>query len=118
MSNWIATSDHGDSGHPGSGYNKRWAGVSKAKNEQYQLDVRSVWGSNQGYLEEHGRVERKYRADNLDELMRIGIAEVRADSEFEGEEQSQLVAAIRDAIFEAQDAEAEPETKPEEAARS
>ena len=35
--------------------------------------------------------------------MRVAISEVRSDAEFNAEETAQLVAAIRDACFEAED---------------
>lgn len=111
----LGYSNQGDSGRPGSGYVKFLAIVSTTKTG-YQLDVRHVWGSNQGYLEEHGRIERKYRARSIDELMRVGIAEVRQEDDevFDGAAKSKLVAAIREACFEAQDAEPirEPEPLP------
>lgn len=100
----LGYSDHGSTGQPGSGYVKFVAFVERIKTG-YQLDVRHVWGSNQGYLEEHGRIERKYRARSIDELMRVGIAEVRQEDEevFDGATKSKLVAAIREACFEAED---------------
>jgi len=100
----LGYSDQGDSGQPGSGYVKFVAFVTAAKTG-YQLDVRHVWGSNQGYLEEHGRIARKYRARDIDELMRVGIAEIRQEDDdvFDGATKSKLVAAIREACFEAED---------------
>jgi hypothetical protein len=102
---WIAESDHGDIGQPGSGYTRFFAGIKRASAGQYEIHVRSVWGSNQGCLEEHGRIQRRYRAATLDELLRVAISEVRADSEL-ADSVSFLCAAIRDAVFDAQDAEA------------
>ena len=102
---WIATADHGEHGTPGDQFYKCFAGVKRAKNGQYELHVRSVYGSNQGSLEEHGRDERKFRADTLDEVMRVGISEIRGDEDFE-KHNSKFCAAIREAVFEAQDIEA------------
>ena len=99
--NWIATADKGDEGQPGGNYCKQWAGVMLTPSGQYELHVRHVWGSNQGYLEEHGRIERRYRADTLEEVMQIGIEQIRADEEFE--EAGPFVAAIRDAVYDAMD---------------
>ena len=102
--NWIATSDQGNGGQPGSGYDKKFAGVIKIKTG-FELHVRDVWGSNQGYLEEHGRTERKYRAATIDAVMRVGIAEIRQESDdvFDSATKSALVAAIRETCFAAQD---------------
>lgn len=61
-------------------------------------------GAKGRYLEEHGRVERRYRAGSINELMRIGITEVRADADL-GQEEAALLEAIREACFEAEDAE-------------
>lgn len=101
---WLGSDDQGDRGTPGQEFSKMFAGVKRAKNGQYELHVRSVWGSNQGYLEEHGREERKFRADTLDELLRVGISEIRGDEAFESPKFAQ---AVRNAIYEAQDAEAD-----------
>ncbi len=101
-SNWIATSDHGDMGTPGTQYVKKFAGVKKV-NDGYELHVRHVWGSNQGYEEEHGRVERVYRSEWPLELLDLGVSEIRNDSHFEGDDD--FVAAIREAMYEAIDAE-------------
>jgi len=100
----LGYSDQGERGQPGSGYVKFVAFVAATKTG-YQLDARHVWGSHQGYLEEHGRVGRKYRAQSIDELMRVGIAEVRREDEevFDGATKSKLIAAIREACFEAED---------------
>lgn len=106
MSNWISTDDQGHSGQPGDGYCKHFAGVRRAKNGKYELHVRNVWGSNQGFLEEHGRVERKYRADDLDDLLRIGISEIRADEAF-ADAVGSFSAAVRNAIYAAQDIDAD-----------
>lgn len=64
--------------------------------------TRIRWGSNQGYLEEHDRHERRYRADSLAELLAVGISESRSDPDMNDPE---LVQAIRSAIFEAEDNE-------------
>jgi hypothetical protein len=101
---WIAEDDQGDDGHPGSQFWQKRAGVVRTKGGQYELHVRSRWGSNQGSLEEHGRVERRYRAPTLDDLLKVGICEVRRDSDL-GDCADALCAAIRNVIFEAQDAE-------------
>ena len=60
---------------------------------RYQLDVR---------LEEHYCIERVYRADSLEELLRIGLAEVRAEGVFK-DSVGGLCQAIRSAIYEAED---------------
>lgn len=95
----------GERGTPGQQFSKMFAGIKRAKNGQYELHVRSVSGSNQGHLEEHERHERKFRADTLDELLRIGIAELRGDETFAD---PRFAQAIRNAVYEAQDADAEP----------
>jgi hypothetical protein len=100
---WIAEDDQGFCGSPGQQFWKIWAGVCLAKNGQYELHVRSVSGSNQGHLEEHYRHERKFRAPSLDELLRIGIAELRGDDEEFRD--PRFAQAVRNAIYEAQDAE-------------
>lgn len=101
---WIATDDQGQTGTPGDGYVKKFAGVKKAPGGRYELHVRSVWGSNQGYLEEHGREERKFRADTLDELLAEGLDGIRDDDAFDDPGYRQ---AIRNCIYEAQDLEQE-----------
>ena len=104
MSDWISTADHGHSGQPGDYYTERIARVKNA-GKRFELYVRSAYGSNQGHYEEHERTVRRYRADSLEDLLRIGISEVRDDTEFDDKETSKLVAAIREVIFEAQDLE-------------
>lgn len=102
---WIATDDQGDEGSPGDSYSKYFAGLRRAKNGQYELHVRRIWGSNQVYLEEHGRHERKFRADNLTRLLAIGISEIRGDDDF-ADQADKFARAIRNAIYAAQDADA------------
>ena len=97
----LGYADTGDEGRPGTGYSKRVAFVTELRPSRYQIDVRSIWGSNQGYLQEEGRVERKYRADSLAELLRVAIAETRGDDEFPSP--AKLCEAIRQAVFEAED---------------
>lgn len=109
MTDWIAKVDYGDKSRPGEQYTERIAAIKRAKNGQFELNVISVWGSNQGYLQEEGRIERRYRAENLDELLRIGISEIRDDDDFSGNS-GPFVAAIREAIFDAQDTEAGDES--------
>jgi hypothetical protein len=58
--------------------------------------------SNQGYLEEHGSDSIRFRADDLDDLMRIALSEIKGDERFS---EPGFASAIRDAIFEAQDLE-------------
>lgn len=107
-SEWIASDDQGSRGTPGQQFSQIFAGIKRAKNGQYELHVRSVWGSNQGYLEEHGREERKFRADSLDDLLKIGIAELRGDEAFAD---PRFAQAIRNATYEAQDADADPKAE-------
>lgn len=96
----------GHDGQPGENFCRKVAIISKLpRGRGYELLTRIRWGSNQGRLEEHGRHERTYRANTLDELLRVGIAESRSDEEMNDPE---LIQAIRSAVFEAQDAEAEP----------
>ena len=95
----IAEAVQGEYGQPGSSFNLRIATVYRLSGG-YELATTIRWGSNQGYLEEHGRHERRYRAATLDELMRVGVAESRADSDMNDPELSQ---AIRSACFDAQD---------------
>ncbi len=87
---------------PGTGYHLHFAGIKRAP-KGYELHVRNIWGSNQGYLEEHGRIERRYRATDLDQLMQEGLAAISQDSDFESDTDKYL-AAIRDATYDAQDA--------------
>jgi hypothetical protein len=54
-------------------------------------------------LEEHGRHERKFRANTLDGLLELGIGEIRVDECFDGD--ADFTQAIRNAIYEAQDEE-------------
>lgn len=99
---WIAESDHGSHGQPGSQYHKIFAGVKEAANGQYELHVRDVRGSNQGYLEEHHRSERRFRADDLVDLMERGINAISEDEDF-CDNAGKFSAAIRDAIYDTQD---------------
>jgi hypothetical protein len=101
---WLGDADHGSRGTPGSSCSKRFAGVRRTKNGQYELAVQTADGSNQGCLEWHDSDETRFRAASLEELLRIGVAETRNDHRFNAPE---IVSAIRDAIFEAQDAEAD-----------
>lgn len=101
----ISTDDQGHHGHPGQQFSELSATVRKVK-RGYALDVLSRWGSNQGYLEEHGRTERQYRAAELDDLLRIGISEIKDDSDL-SDVSASLCQAIRNAIYAAQDAEDE-----------
>ena len=100
---WIAWVDKGKGGMPGSDYSDMIAGVRLVRPGRFELYVRAAWGSNQGYLEEHRRIEREFRAGSLDDLMRIGITEIRQDAEFLADDAAKLVAAIREACFEAED---------------
>lgn len=101
--NWIGEGDESSRGQPGTQFVTRWAGVRKAKNGQFELVVKWAWGSNQGYLEEHGRDERRFRADDLDGLLRIGISELKGETE--GFEDARFAQAVRSAIYQAQDAD-------------
>lgn len=106
MSDWISTDDQGDHGQPGSKFYKCFAGVRRAKNGNYELHVQNVRGSNQGYLEEHYREERKFRHDELADLMQIGLSEIESDEDFR-DHLGKFKQAIRNAIYEAQDSEEE-----------
>ena len=102
---WIAEDDQGRYGQPGSGYWKMWAGIRKVK-RAHEIKVVSAGGSNQGYLEENYRSERRYRAETIDQLMRVAIAEIRReasnyDSPFSPS--GPFEAAIRNASFAAMD---------------
>ena len=100
----IGNVDKGHCGMPGQDYSERIARVYLVRPGRYELYVRSARGSNQGRLEEHGRVERSYRADSLAELLALGIREVRADAELDDD--GRIVAAIREACAQAEDVEA------------
>lgn len=100
----IGECDKGSRGTPGQSYGTTRARVYALPSGRFELTLLDAWGSNQGYLEEHGRNERRYRADSLSELLRVGVAEVRQDDELKGSV-DKLVAAIREAIFDAEDAD-------------
>ena len=71
-------------------------------------------GNHEGsHLETHHCMERHYRARTIDDLRRIGIAEVRGDDELE--RRPSLCEAVRRATAEAEDAEAEDAEAEEEA---
>jgi len=97
----IGESDQGSYGSPGSQFVERLAKVYRTR-RGYELQLEHSWGSNQGYLQRNGDDSRRFRADSLDELLRIGIAESRGDETFGDPKFAQ---AIRDAIYEAEDAQ-------------
>ncbi len=99
----LGEADKGRGGSPGSSYTDRIARVYEIKPGRYSLYVRAAHGSNQGYCEEHGRIEREFRAGSVEELLRVGVSEIRGDAEFDDETGAQLVAAIREACFAAED---------------
>jgi len=107
----LGSHDTGNAGQPGASYTDRIARIYLVRPGRFELYVRAAHGSNQGYLEEHARRERTFRASSIDDLMRIGISEVRDDAELEeycgSSGVAQLVAAIRAACIEAEDAAAE-----------
>lgn len=109
---WISQSDHGSTSNPGDYYCKKFAGIKKAANGQYELHVRKITGSNQGHLEEYDRIERRYRSGTLEALLKIGIEETLRDKAFGTD--SDFLAAIRDAIYDAQDAKTSEKNIPED----
>lgn len=77
------------------------------KPSRYRARCDDRWGNNQGYFQCNGGSLREYRADSLDELMRVAIAgEQRVLSD---EYSGRMAAAIRNAIAEAEDAEEDAE---------
>lgn len=90
----------GSEGTPGTGFCRKMATVFYIATGRWELLTRIRWGSNQVCLEEHGRHERRYRADSLGELLAVSISETKADSEMNDPE---LLQAIREAIFDAED---------------
>lgn len=98
----LASCDKGSLGTAGDQYDIRQATVA-TNGSRYRVSIREEWGSNRGYLEAHGGDERQYRADSLDELMRIAIAAERDRSE----PNDAILTAIREAIYEAEDAKTE-----------
>lgn len=115
----LSSVDKGRGGQPGSDYTDRIARVYRVRPGRYELYVRAAHGSHQGWCgareltEQHDGRARTYRAGSIDDLMRIGISEVRDDAdllEYCGADGvGQLVAAIREACIAAEDAEAESE---------
>lgn len=104
----IGSDQAGSHGQPGSQYNVREITISERAG-RYKLAIHAAWGSNQGYYEDHGSDDRQYRADSLDELMRIAIS---AEQGREEPDQG-VMTAIRNAIYEAEDAGAtEVEVQP------
>jgi hypothetical protein len=94
----LASCDKGSIGTPGDQYDIRRATV-ETNGLRYAVRIHEEWGSNRGYLECEGEEDRQYRADSLDELLRIAIA-----SEKEREKPMDAVLdAIREAIYEAED---------------
>ena len=94
----LSTDDQGSAGSPGTSYTISEATV-QTNGTRYRLLITARWGSNQGYLEEHGNNDRQYRADSLDELMRIALA---AEKERTKPHQ-EIMTAIRAAIYAAED---------------
>lgn len=99
----VAEATYGDRGQPGSGYRLGDVTVYRTVSGRWEIEVVLRWGSNQGYLEELDRVERRYRARSLDDLLRIAAVELREDGGIPEQDRSGLLQAVRDAIFEAED---------------
>lgn len=86
----------GTYGQPGSRYHIYEATVSEVRPGRYQLHTREDTGSHQGYPQSDGNaIERTYRAESVDALMRIGCTDHAGTSE--------MCQAIRAACFEAED---------------
>lgn len=90
----------GDRDYPGDAYRHKIAQVYQLPSGRYELQTIITQGSNQGHLEEHHRDGRTYRANTLDDLLRIGLTEIRNDDIMND---SELLEAIRRSIFEAED---------------
>lgn len=99
---WLAYDDQGTYGQPGSQYRKLWAGLRKV-GDRYEMKVVDAYGSNQGHLEEHGRIERRYRHRNEDDLLRIVCAEIDGDAEFDDLAKSALKQAARNVMYDVED---------------
>lgn len=104
---WIELSscDEGDGGHPGSRYDVLLCTIYRhTKKVRYRAVCKNEWGSNQGRLEPHGGFENEYRADSLDELMRIAISGERESMvDMSPSDSAKMSSAIRNAIAEAED---------------
>ncbi len=91
----------GTEGRPGQAYSICRAEVYELPSGRCELRTCRERGSNRGgHLEPHWDASRSYRADTLDELLRIGLAETAGDEVMASPE---LAQAIRDACFEAED---------------
>jgi hypothetical protein len=99
MSDWkeLTTDQAGSYGTPGSQYHVHKITVSE-RSGRYRLQVSEHAGSNQGHRQDHHSDDRQYRADDLDDLMRIAIA---AERDLASPER--VATAIRNAIYEAED---------------
>lgn len=102
----IGKAGFGSVGTPGDLFRDGVAEVRRSPGGRYELSLLLRWGSNQGYLEEHGRVERRYRARTLDDLLRVAQTELREDGAIDDRDRPEVLQAVRDAIFDAEDAEA------------
>lgn len=114
MSNeFVAVADQGRTGQPGDRACKIFAGV-RQRGDQWELQATYARGSNQGGPEpnwEHSTT-RAYRGDNLDELLRISLSEVKEDSAF-SDVVSDMRESVRQAIFDAKAIEDDKPAPPE-----
>ena len=79
--NIIGEGSGGHRGQPGSGFYITSVAVAKLANGRFRATLSESWGSNQGYLEEHGGNEVKGRGATWAEA--ISNAEQRArDAKF------------------------------------
>jgi len=106
MSNWkqLGSDDQGDAGQPGSLYTDFQVTILRS-GERYRAEIREAWGSNQGYLEEHGSNEARAVAGDLREL-RAEALSVISDS-FDESVQERLCRALHNAIADAKEAGAD-----------
>lgn len=101
---WLAESEGGDRGVPGSAYELFHARVRRASSGRFELAVIRETGANKGgRLEAHSSTGRRYRADDLEELLTRSLDDIRQDRELSGVS-GMLAAIIRDAIYRAEDA--------------
>jgi hypothetical protein len=99
---WLGEAEHRDAPESGGPYHKVHAGVRWARNNKVELLVTASWGQyNNGHEQEHDSNSRKFRADNLEKLLRIAISDLRGDEKFR---YAFTADVVRRAVYDAQDA--------------
>lgn len=107
MENWeeLASVEVGSEGQPGSQYALTHVTITR-RGKRYRATARHAWGSNQGYLEEHGCHETEGRGETPAEAVEALRKDVLAWAENDEVVRAEYASAMRRAVYEAEDAEA------------